>query len=467
MLRYIGPFLRINILDNENIKSQLFHLSKHSIFNIVFSSGCGIISPSEKFRNKTILPTNDDIINDANSPLLGLYRKGDGKLISTDSRLKWNDKKFKKELNIASNALMTLSMLELADYYNNFLDIDENKYALKNQYLELASEQLDFYALNCRNNEGVFVDKIDTNEAIAGQYKLYEKDNTFKFSTQALFMAAYYKYSTYDKVNDNNQYKDFSLDILNMFLDFKEEIYNIPQDELIKVCFAFICFYKYSHIDESKYLLLDFADLMLENLKYIPTSALRSHLDSTALLYINCMLIYRETRVKKFKVASEKAYSVLENLYNQDKGIFLKDEDEKENKIYCDEVVLYLYAMMLHNDMKKSDGEDSDNSKVNNVYRNQLIGWDYVLSWPDCPNLDDVERYKNFSSNSEDLLQEEYFRMSSVQIPESNGLAPVFSKCVTYNTRKDSFKSKKTTFDAYKNMLIFYVILFSRKIEKS
>ncbi|WP_052314788.1 hypothetical protein [Clostridium senegalense] len=95
-MRYIGPFLRINILDNENIKSQLFHLSKHSIFNIVFSSGCGIISPNLRSKNK-ILPTTDDIINDANSPLLSLYRKANGKLLTTDSQLKWNEKKFKKK----------------------------------------------------------------------------------------------------------------------------------------------------------------------------------------------------------------------------------------------------------------------------------------------------------------------------------------------------------------------------------
>ncbi|GAA0126198.1 MULTISPECIES: hypothetical protein [Clostridium] len=465
-MRYIGPFLRINILDNENIKSQLFHLSKHSIFNIVFSSGCGVISPNLRSKNK-ILPTTDDIINDANSPLLSLYRKANGKLLTTDSQLKWNEKKFKKEINIAANALMTLSILELADYYNEFLDIDENKYALKNQYLDLASEQLEFYALYCRNNEGVFVDKVDTTEAIAGQYNLYDKNTKFKFSTQALFMSAYYKFSTYDKFNYNNQYKNFSLDILNMFLDFKEEVYNIPQDELIKVCFAFITFYKYSHIDEAKYLLLDFADLMLENLKYIPPTALKDNLDTTALLYINCMFIYKETKIKKFKQASEKAYSVLESLYDSNKGLFLKDIEEKENKIYCDEIILYLYAMMLHNDMKKSDGEESDNSKVNNVYRNQVIGWDLVLSWPDCPSLDDIERYKNFSSNSEDLLQEEYFRMSSLQSAETNGLAPIFSKYVTYNTRKNSLKPNKLTFDAYKNMLIFYVILFSKRVERS
>ncbi|HAG43203.1 MAG TPA: hypothetical protein DCL31_07315, partial [Clostridium sp.] len=116
------------------------------------------------------------------SPLLSLYKKADGKLINNNDKLRWNDRKFKKEINIASNAYMTLSLLELADYYSDFIDIDNDKYSLKNYYLDLAREQLEFYALNCRNNEGVFVDKVDDSEPLLDQYNLRDKDNKFKFS---------------------------------------------------------------------------------------------------------------------------------------------------------------------------------------------------------------------------------------------------------------------------------------------
>ena len=466
MLKYIGPFLRINILDNENIKNQLFHLSKESIFNIVFSSNCGITSPNDAFRDKSF-SIIDDTINDLNSPLISLYRKADANLITLDSKLVWNDKKFKKEINIASNAYMTLCLLELVDYYDNFHDIDEGKYNLRDYYLTLVGEQLEFYALNLRNNEGIFVDKVDVSEPLVSQYQFIDKDNKFNFSTQALLMSAYYKYSSYGDSKEENEFKNFSLDILNMFVDFKDEIYNVPQDELIKTCFAFTVFYKYSHIDEAKFLLQDFSDLMLDNLKYIPVSALRYNLSSTALLYITCMILYKETNIKKYKLAGKKAYDVLEKLYQNDKGLFLKDPYEKENKIYCDEAILYLYAMILHNDTKKSDGENSDNSIVNNIYKNEIISSGLVLSWPDCPNLDDVERYKDFSSLPDNLLSEEHFKMASVPTPEINGMAPIFAKKMTYNSKKDSFNISKSTFDAYRNMLIFYVILFCRHIEKS
>jgi len=462
-LKYIGPFLRINILDNENIKSQLFYLSKESIAHIVLSSNCGIVSPSEHLRNK-ILPTNDDSINGGNSPLLSLYKKADGKLINNNDKLRWNDRKFKKEINIASNAYMTLSLLELADYYSDFIDIDNDKYSLKNYYLDLAREQLEFYALNCRNNEGVFVDKVDDSEPLLDQYNLRDKDNKFKFSNQALLMAAYYKYSTYDKISENNQFKNFALDILNMFEQFKEEIYNVSHDELVKICFAFNIFYKYSQLDEALVLLLDFSELMLENLRHIPISSLRDNLDITCLLYINCMILYKTTNIKKFKDESQKAYSILESLYQGDNGILIKNFQEKENKFTADEIMLYLYAMMLHYDIEKDEGENPDNSLVHNIYKNQVVGSGLILSWPEAPTLDDVERYRNFSSKTDDLLQDEFFRMSSMSTPENNELAPIFTKYVTYNNKKETFKPSKPSFDAYRNMLIFYVILFIKTI---
>ncbi|EQB90020.1 hypothetical protein M918_01950 [Clostridium sp. BL8] len=125
-MKYIGPFLRINVLDNTNIKSQLFYLSKESIRHIALHSGCGIISKNEDLKSKH-LPKNDDIINSNISPLLCVYRKADGKLIKENSKLSWNHRKFKKEINICSNAYMTLSLLELIEYYSKFIDVDEKK----------------------------------------------------------------------------------------------------------------------------------------------------------------------------------------------------------------------------------------------------------------------------------------------------------------------------------------------------
>lgn len=457
-MKYIGPFLRINVLDNTNIKSQLFYLSKESVRHISLHSGCGIVSKNEELKSKS-LPKNDDIINSTISPLLCVYRKADGKLVNENSKLHWNHRKFKKEINISSNAYMTLSLLQLVEYYSKFIDVDDKKYAFKNYLLNLVGEQLEFYAVYCRNNEGVFIDKYDSTDPMAQEYNLTDKDLKFSFSTQGLLMAAYYKYSLY-KDSDENQFKNFSLDILNMFKQFKNEIYNIPHDELVKVCFAFNIFYKYSDLEDAKALLLDFSDLMAENLKHIPSSVIKDKIDVSCLAYINCMMAYNISHISKFKETANKIYLNLEKLYQTDKGIFVKDLDEKENKFNCDEIILYLYMMMLHNEYESSKDKEVDYSKVHNIYKNQLVNSGIVLSWPEVPDLDNVERYRNFTSKAEDLLKDEYFRMPSMPSPESNELAPIFIKYVTLNKRKERYKQYKHSFDASKNMFIFFLILF-------
>ena len=67
------------------------------------------------------------------------------------------------------------------------------------------------------------------------------------------------------------------------------------------------------------------------------------------------MILYKTTGIRKFKDESEKAYSLLENLYQNDNGIFIKDFQEKENKFASDEIILYLCAMMLHYDIDKKE----------------------------------------------------------------------------------------------------------------
>lgn len=45
ILKYIGPFLRINKVNPANIKNQLFYLSKESLKEIVLHSECGVSTP--------------------------------------------------------------------------------------------------------------------------------------------------------------------------------------------------------------------------------------------------------------------------------------------------------------------------------------------------------------------------------------------------------------------------------------
>jgi hypothetical protein len=117
----------------------------------------------------------------------------------------------------------------------------------------------------------------------------------------------------------------------------------------------------------------------------------------------------------------------------------------------------------LDTDINK--GKNKSNLIALDIFNNQLINSGLVLSWPEAPNLNNAERYRNLSMKSEDLIEEQNFRISSVPSPETCELAPVFAKYVNYSRKKQAFKSPKLSFDTYKNMFSFFLILHVFKSE--
>ncbi len=457
-MNFLGPFLRINTLNKNNIKNQFFFLSKESLRDIVFDSKCGVYIPVRDLRSKTFSKLDINTIK-LNSPLLCVYKKADTKLKLREGTLSWNESKVKKEITINSNAFMTLSLLELVDYYSSFRDIDDAKYALSSLYLNLCKEQLEFYASNFRNKDGLFVDKKDLTDPMHQEFTFEDKNNKFKFSDQAFMMAAYFKYSSYDKDKDEHEYKKFSLDILNMLTQYKEEIYNVSFEELNKICLALNIFYKYSGLEECENLLLDFLDLLIEQYNTKPTLIINAKLDHSCMLFINCTLMYNNTSMLKFKDTSDDLYEKLSKLYDSEKGILIKESADKEISYTSDELVLYLYSLILYSDFNNVE----DNSRMlQDIFKHQILDSGIILSWPDSPSLDDAEHYRNFSLKSEDLLQDDDFRMPAIPTPDNNELASVFIKSVVYNKRKESFKQSSSSFDSSKNMFIFFLSTFFR-----
>ena len=352
---------------------------------------------------------------------------------------------------------MTLSLLELADYYSGFKDIDDNKYALSSLHLKLCKEQLEFYASYFRNKDGLFVDKKDLTDPMHKEFNFEDKNNKFKYSDQAFMMAAYYKYSLYDQ--SEHEYEKFSLDILNMFTQYKEEIYNVSFEELNKICLALNIIYKYSSLEKCKDLLLDFLDLLIEQYNAKPNLIINAKLDQSCMLFINCTLMYNNTSILKFKDTSDDLFEKLSKLYDSDKGILLKESVDKEIIYNSDELILYLYSLILYSDFNNI----KDNSHMlQDIFKNQILDSGLVLSWPDAPSLDNIEHYRNFSLKSEDLIQDDNFRTAEVPTPENSELASVFIKNVVYNKRKESFKQSKLSFDSNKNMFIFFLTTFFR-----
>ena len=453
-MNFLGPFLRVNTLNKNNIRNQFFYLSKESLKDIVFDSKCGIYIPARDLRSKSFSKIDINTIN-LNSPLLCIYKKADAKLKMKEGTLNWNESKVKKEITINSNAFMTLSLLELVDYYRSFKKIDDTKYALSSLYLKLCKEQLEFYASYFRNKDGLFVDKKDLTDPMHEDFTFEDKNTKFKFSDQAFMMAAYYKYSSFD--NDEEEYEKFALDILDMFTLYKDEIYNVSFEELNKICLALNVFYKYSGLEKCKNLLIDFLDLLIEQYNTKPSLIINAKLDYSCMLFINCTLMYNNTSMNKFKDTSDDLFGKLTKLYDIEKGILLKESAEKEITYTSDEIMLYMYSIILYSDFNTID----DNSNMlQDIFKHQILDSGIVLSWPDSPSLDNSEHYRNFSLKSEDLIQDDNFRAPEAPTPENNELASIFIKNIVYSKRKENFKQSKSSFDSSKNMFIFFLTIF-------
>ena len=454
-MKYIGPFLRINIINKNNINNQMFHLSKETLKHLTLQSRCGISITSNDF----IKHSSDIDINTIKDfyPLLCIYKKANPKLIAQDNTLFWNEEKFKKEINIFSNSLMTLSLLELVDYYSSFENIDKKNFSLRNIYLRLAQKQLEFYATNLRNSEGVFVDKIDVSESLIDKTKFEEKSKKFKYSDQAFLMCAYYKYSTYDNSKIGIEYKNFSFDILNMLIFYKQELYELPNSELLKLCIAMNIFYDYSKELMAKSLMLDLSDLLIERYKLESSFNSKNKLENSCMLYLNFEFMYSNSDILKFKESAEDVYSKLLQLYNDDFGIFIKKSDDKKIKYSCSDILLYLYSTMIHSTLQE---DRSSERIITEIFKNQVINSGIILSWPDTPNLNNAERYRNYSLNSDDLIDDINFRMPTFSTPTNNEFASVFIKSIQFNKKKGTFKPYKLTFDSSKNMLIFFTSIY-------
>ena len=446
ILKYVGPFLRINKLKKETIKNQLFYLSKESLKHIVLYSGCGIKTSAKELKVKNI-PSFDINTFSSVSPLLCIYKKASPKLESESTNSSWNPDKFKKEINIDSNALMTLSLFELGDHYHGFKNIDAKKYSLGELYKSLGKKQLEFYTSYFRNDEGVFVDKIEVSEGTSDKIVFTEKNKKFKFSTQALLMAAFYKASTVEGNKESESYKSFSIEILKMLIQYKEELYEVSLEELSKLCLGLNIFYKYSGNEECKLLLLDLCELLNENALEYPFNCMA---------YINSTLSSKNTGMLLFEENTKKIYSHLIDLYDLEKGMFIYDSDSKDLTYESSDIVIYLICILLGSEQVENSNYDSI---LMDVYKRQLVDSGILLSWPEVPDTGDPERYRNFSLKAEDLLDDQEFRMPSIASPESNELAPVFAKSIIYNRKKETYKEPKSSFDSYKNMLAFFLIL--------
>lgn len=458
-MKYIGPYFRMNNLSKDNIKSQLFFLSKESLKTILLNSKCGI-----ELDKKANL-TNDINIQNKIYPLACIYRKSSPTLINTKSSKSFDQSKIKKEIIPQSNALMTLCTLELSTYYKFYEDNDRKNSSLKNLYISLCKDQLDFYYNNLRNDEGLFISKKNSIDANVNSYSLINLNDNFKFSDQAFMMVTYYLYSKIGNDKESDDYKNFSLEIFNMFVNYKYELYSLSFDECVKILFCFNLMYNYSSINECTDMIIDLCDLCIE--KFNSKNHYASCIDYTALLAICLNDSYKITKIDSFLEVSKSILQEFKKMYDEKNNIFIKPpkneakKNKKEIKYSCTEIALYFLAVLI---LDEDMGNNIFNKiTLSNMYKKIIIDSSIICSFPEAPTLDEIERYRKLSLLSDDMLEEISFRMPRCNSPKHTSLAPVFIKSITYNRKKGTFSVKHKVFDSNKNFLIFFLIIYYLK----
>lgn len=242
--------------------------------------------PLKELKSKNI-PNLDINTIKSFSPLLCVYKKSNPKMEMGNNKLHWNEDTFRKKIIISSNAFMSLCLLELADYFKTFENIDNAKYNYYHIYNFIAKNQLKFYTSYLRNAQGVFVDKKDATDNVLEEIKLEYKEKGFNFSDQAFLMAAFYKYSLNASENDHKNFYEFSMDILKMFLHFKNQLYSLSFKELNKLCLALNIFYDYSKNKESRVLLLDMCEFLMETYKSSCMAVSEENVENACMTYLN------------------------------------------------------------------------------------------------------------------------------------------------------------------------------------
>jgi len=453
-LRYIGPFFRMNSLSQKDIEGQLFFLSREAIKSIVLSSKCGILSafrPSKKSSHTNNINTLSNF-----SPLICLYKKSSPVFIHNKTSHGFDESSFKKDINPTTNALMTLNLLELSNYYSKYKDKGRNINSLQESYSYLIKEQLEFYSENLRNAEGVFVEKKNLSDSNSKGYNLIEKDKKFNFADQAIMMNAYYLYSKYNPEDSSSiEYKNFSLQILDMFLDFNEAMYNLSFEEGCKLLLAFNLFYSYSTEEKCKSLIIDLSDFLINKLD--EKNYYLDSLDNCSILALTLVDSFKHTEIISFKEKSDEIYDKLQDLYDEDKGMFLKLTDKKEIKYSSLEICFYFLAFLIHS--KEKDNASEYKNMLHTLYKKFFVSSGLICSWPEAPSLDEVERYRGLSLQSKDMLDESFFRMPNLPSPVSSGMAPIFVKALLYSKKKDAFTRSSDSFDSGKNMFIYFTLI--------
>lgn len=444
---HLGKFLKLNSLKYPLIEYQLFNFSKESLKQILLNSKCGEIINGKEFKDR---PPSTDILNAKHIyPLACLYKKAKPNIKSEKHILNWKQDKIKKKVDILSNAYMTLCILNLAEYYEKIIHNEKKRNEVVKFYVSCAKNQLNYYVNNFRNEIGLFVDTVASYDD-KNHVSFSSSNTSFEFSPQAYLMVCFSKCS--NLLKDTSPYKipflNFSKEIRDMFIKFKDDILNCSSKKSIEILYAFCLYIEINMFKDNP--IIELSLDIIENLfsKY----SLSSISTYDKFLLYNSLIKLKSTISKQNN----------DTLYNQKKLIseYIWDLDEIFlNENLCKNEITDTYDIISY-ELYLLRFNKIESQKF---YDNVLIPSKIFSSFPNIPKNYESEKYFGFDHKTENIIPDKCFKHSSYKTMDECNLTPIICKNIHFLYDKNKFSKPKIKFDSKINMKLIYLMIYELK----
>lgn len=447
---HLGNFLKLSSLNSPITEYQLFNFSKESLKQIFLNSKCGEIINGKEFKNK---PSNADLVGTKNIyPLICLYKKAKPKIKTEKNILNWKDHKIKKKVDILSNAYMSLSLLTLAEYYNEIIKDEKKRKEIFKFYVSSVKCQLKYYINNFRNEIGLFVNKFSQkNENKKESTPIFESlDNSIDFSSQAYLMICFFKCS--NMLKDTSPYKipflNFSYEIEKMFIDFKNDILECPPKKLVELLSAFQLYLNSKDTPSENFinLLFNIVETLLQKISLSSIGTYEKILLYKTFLYLKSYIL--DKNLISFTNANN-----LMSEYLWEFQDFLNNSNFEANEILNAEDLVSYQIYLIETNKQKSI----------NFYNETFLPSKIFTCFPNIPKKYESEKYFHFEHREQNIIPDKFFKPNSYKTMNEMNLTPIICKNLYFLQDKNKFSKPKQKFDSSINMKLIFFILSNLK----
>lgn len=447
---HLGNYLKLSSLNSPIVEYQLFNFSKESLKQIFLNSKCGEIINGKEFKDK---PSNSDLVGTKNIyPLICLYKKAKPKIKTQKNILNWKDHKIKKKIDILSNAYMSLSLLILAEYYNEIIKDEKKRREIVKFYVSSVKCQLKYYIHNFRNEIGLFVNKYGKKcENKKDFTQTFESsDNKIDFSAQAYLMICFLKCS--NMLKDTSPYKipflNFSYEIEKMFIDFKDDILNSPPKKLVELISAFQLYLNLKDTPNENFLnlLFEISEILLQKISL-------SSIGTYEKIILEKTFSYLKSYINNKNLTSFEYINNLISEYLWEFQDFLNNKNFEITEILNAKDLIAYQVYLCETNKQKS----------NDFYNETFLTSKIFTCFPNIPKKYESEKYFHFEHKEQNIIPDKFFKPNSYKTMDETNLTPIICKNLYFLQEKNKFSKPKQKFDSSINMKLIFFILSNLK----